>query len=232
MITLRPAAERGRTRLPWLDGRHSFSFGGYYDPAHLGFGPLLVINDDRIAPGGGFPTHGHSDMEIVTYMIEGRLAHRDSLGSGSTIAAGEAQRMSAGTGIRHSEFNASKVNPARLLQVWIAPAVRGLAPSYEERAFAAAEKRGRLCPIAAPDRREGAMTIHQDAVVYATELADGETVRHTLAPGRRAWLQVATGSLSLDGRTLAEGDGAAVEGEATLTLAAASRGEALLFDLP
>jgi hypothetical protein len=232
MITIRPAAERGRTRLPWLDGRHSFSFGGYFDPDHVGFGPLIVINDDRIAAGGGFPTHGHSDMEIVTYMIEGSLAHKDSLGSGSTIAAGEAQRMSAGTGIRHSEFNASQREPVRLLQIWIVPAVAGLSPSYEERAFTAAEKRGRLCPIAAPDRRDGAMTIHQDAVVYATRLEAGDEVRLALAPGRRAWVQVAAGSVSLDGRALAEGDGAAILGETALALSSPSAGEALVFDLP
>ncbi|MSP82247.1 MAG: pirin family protein [Alphaproteobacteria bacterium] len=231
MITLRPAAQRGRTRLGWLDGRHSFSFGGYYDSAHVGFAHLLVINDDRIAPGGGFGTHGHSDMEIVTYMLEGRLAHRDSLGNGSTIAAGEAQRMSAGTGIRHSEFNASKDDPARLLQIWIEPGVAGLSPGYEERPFTPAEKRNRLCAIAAPDRRDGAMMLHQDAVLYAALLEDGGTVTHGLTPGRHAWLQVATGTVTLNGLAMAEGDGAAITGERDLTITAAPRGEVLLFDL-
>jgi quercetin 2,3-dioxygenase len=230
MIAVRRAGERGRTRTGWLDSRHTFSFGHYQDPAFQGFGDLLVINDDTVAPAGGFGTHGHRDMEILTYVLSGGLEHKDSLGTGSVIRAGEAQRMSAGTGIRHSEFNASKTEPVRFLQLWILPEREGLAPGYEQKPYSAAQKRGRLQPIAAPDARQGALTLHQDAVVYATVLG-GAPVTHAVAAGRRAWVQVATGALTLNGIALHEGDGAAIADEATLTLAGAPEAEALVFDL-
>lgn len=234
MITPRPADQRGETRLPWLDSRHSFSFADYRDPAHVRFGALRVINDDRIAAGGGFGAHSHSDMEIVTYVVEGAVAHQDSLGTRETIAAGEVQAMSAGRGITHSEFNASASDPLRLLQIWILPASDGLAPAYEQRAFDEDEKADRLCLIAAPadsDDADGALPIHQDARIYAARLGAGATLDHILAPARRAWVQVVTGALSLNGTELGEGDGAAIEDEQRLAFASESGAEFLLFDL-
>jgi len=232
MITIRRSKERGHADHGWLDTFHTFSFADYWDPQSMGWGPLRVINEDFVAPGTGFPTHAHRDMEIITYVLEGALQHKDSLGTGSVITPGEVQRMSAGTGVRHSEFNASKTEPVHLLQIWIEPARTGIAPGYEQKTFAEATRRGRLRLIAAPDGRDGAVTIHQDATVYATNLDRGERVQHTLAPGRLAWLQVARGALLLNGERLAHGDGAAIQSEPTLTIEALEPAEALLFDLP
>ena len=232
MITIRRAKERGHANHGWLDTSHTFSFADYRDARHMGWGPLRVINEDRVAPGAGFPTHAHRDMEIITYILEGALEHRDSLGTGSVIRPGEVQRMSAGTGVRHSEYNASKTEPVHFLQIWIEPARAGIAPGYEQKTFADAERSGRLRLIAAADGREGAVTIHQDAAVYATTLARGERVEQALAAGRLAWLQVARGALLVNGERLAQGDGAAVENERRLAIEALEPAEALLFDLP
>lgn len=231
MITLRPAAQRGVTRLDWLDSRHTFSFNEYYDPRHTEFRGLRVINDDRVAPGGGFPTHGHRDMEILTWVLEGALEHKDSTGAGGVIAAGDIQRMSAGTGIRHSEFNPSAGEPVRLLQIWIHPQRRGLEPGYEQRRFEDAELGGGLRLIAAPDATDRAVKIHQDARVYAARLADGDQVTHSVAPGRHVWVQVARGAVTLNGLALVDGDGAAVSDETELRIAAHQPAELLLFDL-
>jgi quercetin 2,3-dioxygenase len=230
-ITMRRAAERGHADHGWLDTWHTFSFSDYYDPRFMGFRALRVINEDFVAPGRGFPTHAHRDMEIITYVLEGALQHKDSLGTGSTIRPGEVQRMSAGTGVRHSEANPSADEPVHLLQIWIEPAKEGIEPGYEQKVFADADKRGRLRLVASPDGREGSMTIHQDARVYVTVLAPGEKVVHQLATGRHAWVQVARGALTLDGRRLAHGDGAGVSGEPSLTLVGDTEAEALLFDL-
>src|SRR5215468_830538 len=229
MIDIRRAAARGQTRLPWLDSRHTFSFGEYHDPTHMGFRALRVINDDRVAPGGGFATHPHSDMEIITYVLDGALEHRDSLGNGSLIRPGEVQRMSAGTGIRHSEYNASQTEPVHLLQIWILPAQAGLQPSYEQRELPAGASGG-LALVGSPDARDGAVTVHQDVGVYAGRLARGDSVTHTLAPGRHAWVHVARGEASLNGRHLRGGDGAAVSKEAQLVVHAEGPAELLLFD--
>lgn len=231
MIQVRPSAERGRLQLDWLDSRHTFSFDQYYDPRYTGFRTLRVINEDRVKPGTGFPTHGHRDMEILTYVLEGALEHKDSLGTGSVIRPGDVQRMSAGTGIRHSEFNASPTEPVHLLQIWILPEQRGLPPSYEQRAFAEEERRGRLCLVASPGGREGALLIHQDAFVLASLLDAGQEVVHELRPARHAWLQVAHGSLTLNGTRLEAGDGAAVSQQERLDIRASGLSEFLLFDL-
>jgi redox-sensitive bicupin YhaK (pirin superfamily) len=228
LVAVRPAAERGRTRLSWLDSKHSFSFGDYRDPRHMGFRSLRVINDDVIAPGGGFATHGHRDMEIVTYVIEGALAHRDSLGNGSEIAAGEVQRMTAGTGIEHSEFNASKSEPVHLLQVWILPSRAGLAPGYEQMQTAAG---GGLALVASPDGRAGSLTIHQDAALYVARLGRGENSQVDLADARGGWVQVAKGAIDVQGRKLVAGDGAAFAGGGQLAVTALEDSQALLFDL-
>ena len=230
MIDIRGADARGRTTLPWLDSRHSFSFGEYYDPGHMAFRTLRVINEDHVAPGAGFGTHPHRDMEIVTYVLDGVLEHRDSLGNGSLIRPGEIQRMSAGTGIRHSEFNASKTEPVHLLQIWIVPERAGLPPGYEQRPLPP-EVRGGLRLIAAPDGRDGAVTIHQAAEIHAARLAPGDSATHTLAPGRHAWVQVARGSLTANGEALHAGDGAAVSDERAVALRADAEAEVLLFDL-
>jgi redox-sensitive bicupin YhaK (pirin superfamily) len=230
-LTLRKANERGRANFGWLDSRHTFSFGHYYDPAHMGFGPLRVINDDRVAPGGGFPTHPHSDMEIVSYVLDGGLQHKDSIGTGSVIRPGDVQRMSAGTGIRHSEFNASKTEPVHFLQIWIVPEQRGLEPSYEQKTFAPAEKRGRLRLVASRDGRDGSITIHRDVNLYATLLGRGESVSHELAAGRLAWVQVASGSATINGTPVSAGDGVAVKDPGGLTLAGTDDAEILLFDM-
>jgi redox-sensitive bicupin YhaK (pirin superfamily) len=231
-ISMRRAAERGHADHGWLDTWHTFSFSDYYDPRFMGFRALRVINEDFVAPGHGFPTHAHRDMEIITYVLQGALQHKDSLGTGSIIRPGEVQRMSAGTGVRHSEANPSADEPVHLLQIWIEPAREGIEPGYEQKAFADADKRGRLRLVASPDGRESSVTIHQDARVYATVLAPGEKVVHQLATGRHAWVQVARGALTLDGRRLAHGDGAAVSGEPSLTLVGDTEAEVLLFDLP
>jgi quercetin 2,3-dioxygenase len=228
MIELRKAAERGRSRHGWLDSRHSFSFADYHDPQRLGFRSLRVINDDRVAPGAGFPTHPHRDMEIVTYVLEGAIEHRDSTGGGSVIRPGDVQRMTAGTGIYHSEFNASESEPLRLLQIWILPAARGLAPGYEQKRFD--DRQGRLRLVASSDGRDGSITVHQDVALYAAVLAAGDRVEHALAPSRHAWLQVARGSLRVAGHSLEEGDGLAVSGQ-PLAIEALSPAELLVFDL-
>ena len=232
MITLRPAHERGHFDHGWLDTRHTFSFSEYMDPRFMGWGPLRVINEDRVQPGQGFPTHAHRDMEIISYVLAGALEHRDSLGTGSVIRPGDVQRMSAGTGVRHSEFNPSATEPVHFLQIWIEPLRRSIAPGYEQKTFPEADKRGRLRLVAAPDGADGSVTIHQDARVYATVLDRGAEVKHALGPGRRAWMQVTRGALALNGATLVAGDGAAVSDEASLVIGARERAEALLFDLP
>jgi len=229
--TIRKSGERGRANFGWLDSRHTFSFGDYHDPAHMGFGPLRVINDDRVAGGGGFPAHPHRDMEIVSYVLEGGLEHKDSLGTGSVIRPGDVQRMSAGTGIRHSEFNASKTEPVHFLQIWIVPEARGMPAGYEQKAFSGAEKRGRLRLAGSRDGRDGSVTIHQDVDLYAGLFDGTEAARHELKPGRRAWVQVARGGVSLNGQALEAGDGAAIEGAGVITLDQAHDAEVLLFDM-
>jgi redox-sensitive bicupin YhaK (pirin superfamily) len=237
MITVRKAGERGTTDIGWLDSRHTFSFGDYRDPDHVHFRTLRVINEDFVAPRSGFPTHPHADMEIVTYVVSGALQHEDSMGNGSTITPGEVQRMSAGTGIQHSEMNSSKSEPVHLLQIWIFPDRRGLAPGYEQKRFPDAERRGRLRLVAADDGRDGAVTIHQDAAIWAATLPVGTRVEHRLAKGRGAWLQLIRGALDVttDGgaRTtrLEAGDGAAIEDVSSLALVASAEAELLLFDL-
>lgn len=232
MITVRKSAARGRFQNDWLDSRHTFSFGEYYDPQHLGFSALRVINDDQIAPGAGFPTHPHRDMEIVTYVLDGAIAHRDSLGNGSTIRPGDIQRMSAGTGILHSEFNPQADVGTRLLQIWLLPAQRGLAPGYEQITVPAAERQGRLKLVGSSDGRDGSVTIRQDTALYAGLFKTGEGATLQLAPGRTAWVQVAKGAVDLNGQALGEGDGAAVRKEAELKLTATADAEVLVFDLP
>ena len=231
MITVRPAAARGATRIDWLDSRHSFSFAEYFDQQHMGFRALRVINDDRIAAGGGFPTHPHRDMEILTYVLDGALEHRDSLGTGSVIRPGEVQIMSAGTGIRHSEFNHSETEGVHLLQIWMLPERKGLAPRYDQKAFDAATRRGRLKLVAARDAREGAVQIFQDIDLFAGNFDRGESDAHALAPGRYAWIQMARGSAAVNGTVLREGDGAAVTDEPQVTIDGADNAELLLFDL-
>jgi redox-sensitive bicupin YhaK (pirin superfamily) len=231
MLTIRPAAERGITRFDWLDSRHTFSFAEYRDPRHMGFRALRVINEDRVSPGGGFATHHHADMEIVTYVLAGALAHRDSLGTGSTIRPGEVQRMSAGTGIEHSEFNHSQGEEVHFLQIWILPEARGLAPGYEQRTFPFAARAGELLLVASRDGREGSVTVHQDVELWAGQLPGGARVSHAIRPGRHAWVQLARGSIELNGSKLAAGDGAALAGEPRLELAAIDDAELLLFDL-
>ncbi len=231
-LTIRRAEERGKADFGWLDSRHTFSFGHYYDPTQMGFGPLRVINEDRVAPGGGFPTHPHSDMEILSYVIDGGLEHRDSLGTGSVIRPGDVQRMSAGTGVRHSEFNASETEPVHFLQIWIIPEKRGIAPCYEQKTFTADEKRGRLKLIGSRDGREGSVTIHQDIALYASLLKPGEAVAHEVAAGRGAWVQVARGKVLIDGREANAGDGFAMEGPAHVGVEGVVSAEILLFDLP
>jgi redox-sensitive bicupin YhaK (pirin superfamily) len=232
MLTLRKAEERGRANFGWLDSRHTFSFGSYFDPAHMGFGPLRVINDDRVAGGEGFPAHPHGDMEIVSYVLDGALEHKDSLGTGSVIRPGDVQRMSAGSGIRHSEFNASKTEPVHFLQIWIVPEQKGLQPGYEQKSFTQDDKRGKLRLIGSRDGRDGSVTIHQDVDLYATVLCNGEAVTHDLKSGRKAWVQVAQGSATLNGEALREGDGVAVEEAGTLELAGTAQdAEILVFDL-
>jgi redox-sensitive bicupin YhaK (pirin superfamily) len=231
VIRIRLAAQRGHTRAPWLDSWHSFAFGDYVDPAHQGFRSLRVINEDRVAPGQGFATHGHRDMEIVTIVLSGALAHRDSLGNGSVIRPGDVQRMSAGTGITHSELNASASEPVHFLQVWIQPERAGLQPGYEQRAFAASEGRGKLKLVASRDGREGSVRLHQDASVLMAQLEAGDAVRHALALGRHAWVQVARGRVALGERVLAAGDGAALSDLREIALEAREPSELLLFDL-
>jgi redox-sensitive bicupin YhaK (pirin superfamily) len=230
MITVRKSADRGRASHGWLDSRHTFSFAEYHDPAHMGFGPLRVINEDRVAPGEGFPRHAHRDMEILSYVLEGALEHKDSLGTGSIIRPGDVQRMSAGTGIQHSEFNPSKTDPVHFLQIWILPERTGIAPGYEQKSFAFDETKGLLL-VASGTGRNGALAVHQDADVYAGRLAKGGSVKHGLRPRRLGWVQVARGTIALNGLMLGSGDGAAVVGETELTLRAGENAEVLLFDM-
>lgn len=231
MIKIRKAEERGHFDFGWLNTYHTFSFGDYYDPSHMAFRSLRVINEDMVAPGRGFPTHGHRDMEIVTYIISGALEHRDSMGSGSIIRRGDAQRMSAGTGVRHSEANPSRDEPVHLLQIWIRPEREGLSPEYEEKKFADEEKQNSLRLIVSPDGAAGAVRIHQDARIYASVLDEGKSVTHQIPTDRHAWLQVAGGAVAVNGTKLKHGDGAAVSQESQLTIVAGEPSEVLLFDL-
>ena len=232
MITIRPATERGAANFGWLDARHTFSFGNYYDPQHMGFASLRVINEDKVSPSKGFSTHGHRDMEIVTYVLEGALEHKDNIGNGSVMRPGDVQRMSAGTGILHSEYNHSSTDPVHLLQIWILPDQAGIDPSYEQVHFAAAEKQGQLRLIGSRQGRDGSVTIHQDVDLYATQLGLGESVDHTLQPGRTAWVQVARGAITLNDQELTAGDGAAIADISPLSLTGGSDdAEVLLFDM-
>jgi redox-sensitive bicupin YhaK (pirin superfamily) len=231
MLIRRPGENRGHTQLDWLDSRHTFSFADYYDPAHMGFRALRVINEDRVRPGMGFGTHGHRDMEIITYVLEGALEHKDSLGTGSVIHPGDGQRMSAGTGILHSEYNHSAAASVHFLQIWIVPGRVGLAPGYEQKAFPTEAKLGKLCLVAAPDGRDGAITVHQDVALYAAILEPGKQVVHRLLPERYAWVQVARGAVELNGMALQAGDGAAISAAECLEIRASEPAEMLLFDL-
>jgi redox-sensitive bicupin YhaK (pirin superfamily) len=231
MINIRRSNERGGGDYGWLNTRHTFSFDQYHDPRFMGFRSLRVINEDRVAPGEGFPTHPHRDMEIITYILEGALEHKDSLGTGSIIRPGDGQRMSAGRGIRHSEMNPSPTEPAHLLQIWIMPDRSGHEPSYEQKSFPDEEKRGKLRLIAGPDGKDGSVTIHQDARLYVTLLSPGQEVAHELAKGRYAWLQVARGAVEVNGKPLNQGDGAAVSDEQKLAIKGIQDAEVLLFDL-
>jgi quercetin 2,3-dioxygenase len=231
MIRFRDRMARGRTENGWLDSRHTFSFGDYRDPAQMGFRTLRVINDDRVIPGGGFPTHGHRDMDILTYVLSGALEHKDSIGNGTVIRPGELQRMSAGTGITHSEFNHSQNAPVHFLQIWIIPDKRGLQPSYEQKTFALADRMNEWTALAAPMGAGGPITIHQDAHLFVTKLKEGARIAREIAQGRGAWLQVARGILALNGTEMREGDGAAIESEPAITVTANTDAEILFFDL-
>ena len=231
MMQVRKGNERGFADHGWLRSFHSFSFADYYDAANMGFGALRVINEDRVTPGMGFGTHGHSDMEIISYVLEGAVEHKDSMGNGSVIRPGDVQRMSAGTGVRHSEFNPSKTDGVHFLQIWIEPGVKGIAPSYEEKHFDAASKRGKLRLVASSDAREGSVKIHQDASLYAALVDGAEKVTHTLAAGRRAYVHVARGSVSVNAQALAAGDALKLSELSEITLEHGDRAEVLLFDL-
>jgi redox-sensitive bicupin YhaK (pirin superfamily) len=232
MIALRKGPDRGHANHGWLDSYHSFSFADYHDPEHMGFGPLRVINEDRVQAGMGFGTHGHRDMEIISYVLEGQLEHRDSMGNGSIIEPGDVQRMSAGRGVQHSEYNPSRTAGTHFLQIWIEPSVRGIAPGYEQTRFGPEAKRGRLCLIAAPDGAQGAVTIHQDARVYAGLFDGAERAAHALAPGRKAYLHLARGRLTVNGTPLEAGDAVKLAGPVQVALEQGAGAEALLFDLP
>jgi len=231
MITLRKANDRGHADHGWLNSWHSFSFADYHDPEHMGFGALRVINEDRIAPGSGFGTHGHRDMEILSYVLEGALAHKDSMGTGSAIVPGDVQRMSAGRGVLHSEYNHSKEGQTHFLQIWIEPNERGIAPGYEQKHFDAAAKRGRLALVASNDAREGSVKIHQDASLYAGLFDGAESAVHALAPGRRAYVHVARGTITVNGQALSTGDALMAEDTEQIALENGAGAEVLLFDL-
>ena len=231
MINVRPSHERGKTRTSWLDSNHTFSFNRYYDPRYTGFSDLLVINEDYVAPGMGFGTHSHQDMEIISYVVAGQLAHKDSTGTNSVIVPGEVQRMSAGTGVSHSEFNPSQTEPTHFLQIWIQPEQVGLKPSYEQRMFPEEERRGKLRLVASRNGSQGSVTIHQDAKLYAALLAPGDDVNHRLELNRHAWVQVIKGAISVNGAPLQAGDGAAISEENALSIQASEEAEILLFDL-
>jgi hypothetical protein len=233
MLTLRPAAERGLADFGWLRSAHSFSFGNYFDPQHMGFSLLRVINDDRVAGGGGFPPHPHDNMEIVSYVLDGALAHKDSLGNGSTILRGDVQRMSAGQGIRHSEFNASETEPTHFLQIWLLPRARGLSAGYAQKNFSDADKKDQLRLIVSPEGRDGSLSAQTDAEIYASLLSKDARVTHRVAEGRVAWVQVARGALTVNGQAMREGDGLAAIDERELAFAGVSPdSEFLVFDLP
>lgn len=232
MITLRPAAERGHANHGWLDSWHTFSFANYYDPAHMGFGPLRVINDDRIAAGRGFGTHGHRDMEIITYVLDGAVAHKDSMGTGSTIRPGDVQRMSAGRGVLHSEFNPQPDAGTHMLQIWIEPNVVGIAPEYDQKTYTADDKRGKLVQVISPDGADGSMVIHQDARLYAGLFDGAETAELPLSAGRRAWVHLARGNLTVNGQVLQAGDAVSLEGESSVRIEHGDAAEVLVFDLP
>lgn len=231
MMHVRHAGERGHFDHGWLDTFHTFSFADYFDPAHMGFRSLRVINEDRVAPGQGFGMHGHRDMEIVTLVLGGALEHRDSLGNGSVLRPGELQRMSAGTGIRHSEFNPSPSEPVHLYQIWLLPGQRNLQPSWEQKAFPREGRQGRWQLVASPEGRDGSLVIHQDATLHWVDLANGDALTYDLAPGRSAWLQVLDGAITLAGQPLSAGDGVAISEERSLLLAASTPAQVLLFDL-
>jgi redox-sensitive bicupin YhaK (pirin superfamily) len=231
MLTIRPANERGHADHGWLNSHHTFSFADYYDPKHMGFRSLRVINDDRVAAGTGFGRHPHRDMEIVSYVLEGALEHRDSMGTGSVIRADDVQTMSAGTGVVHSEFNASRSEPLHFLQIWLMPSERALKPSYEQKTFSIADKQGLLRVVASPDGRDGSVTIHTDAVLHAGVFAAGESAELGLSPGRHAWVHVARGKVRINGQALGEGDGAAMSEEAVVRVEGVDDGEVLIFDL-
>lgn len=232
MIQIRRANERGHANYGWLDTYHTFSFSDYYDPEFMGFRSLRVINEDWVKPGYGFPTHPHRDMEIITYVLEGALEHKDSMGTGSVIRPGEVQKMSAGTGVRHSEFNHSKTEPVHLLQIWIQPQKAGIKPMYQQKNIPAAEKKGKLRLIASPEAPNAAVTLYQDAELYATQLSASESVTYPLEQGRHAWVQVARGNVKVNGKDLNSGDGAAITSEAEIRITGADHdSEVLLFDL-
>ena len=231
MEQIRRSAERGHANHGWLDSYHSFSFADYHDPQHMGYGPLRVINEDRVQAGSGFGTHGHRDMEIISYVLEGALAHKDSMGTGSTIVPGDVQRMSAGRGVQHSEFNHEKAKVTHFLQIWIEPAVRGIPPSYEQKHFAEREKRGRLRLIASPDGAEGSVSVHQDARVYAGLFDGAERATHALPPGRLGYVHVARGRISVNGQGLEAGDALKTDA-AQIRIEGGAQAEVLLFDLP
>jgi quercetin 2,3-dioxygenase len=232
MITIRPAQARGNANFGWLDSKHTFSFGSYYDPQHMGFSSLRVINEDKVEPSKGFGTHPHRDMEIITYVLEGVLEHKDSIGNGSIIRPGDVQRMSAGTGIAHSEFNASHTHPVHLLQIWILPDKTGIQPSYEQKHFAVEEKQGKLRLVASGDGKDNSVIIHQDANLYVAALNNGDRVNHRTNQNRSLWLQIARGSIEVNDRLLSAGDGAAITQETNLDIAATTDNtEILLFDL-
>ncbi len=232
MIRIRPASERGHSKLDWLESRHTFSFADYQDPRHMGISNLRVINDDVVAPGRGFATHGHRDMEIVSYVLEGALEHKDSMGNGSLIRPGEVQRMSAGNGVRHSEFNPSPNEPVHFLQIWLVPNETGVEPAYDQRNFPESERRGRLRLLVSPDGRDGSIATHQEALMYGAHLEAGESVVHAVQADRRAYVHVARGRVEVNGHELGAGDGAAIEDEADIFLSGIGGAEVLLFDLP
>lgn len=231
MITVRPAEERGHANHGWLDTHHTFSFADYYDPRHMGYSKLRVINDDTVSPGGGFGTHGHRNMEIISYVLEGALEHKDNMGNGSVIRPGDVQRMSAGTGVTHSEFNASEAEPVHFLQIWVLPEKNGMKPGYEQKTFSDEEKRGRLRLIGSRDGRDGSVRIHQSVDLYATLLGKGNSVSHKLTKDRKCWIHVAKGSVLLHDEQLNPGDGVAIEGSETITLIGSTEAEVLLFDM-
>jgi hypothetical protein len=231
MLAVRKANDRGHANHGWLDSYHTFSFANYYDPREMGFGTLRVINEDRVAPGMGFGTHPHRDMEIISYVLDGALEHRDSMGTGSVIKPGDVQRMSAGTGVTHSEYNHSPAELVHFLQIWIEPKARGIPPSYEQKNFSTDEKKGKLRLVASPDGRDGSVTIHQDAWVYASVLGEGDAIKHVLDPSHRVYVHVARGTVEANGQKLGTGDGLKIVAESGLTLANASDAEVIVFDM-